>query len=170
MVDDEDYEMLMAYTNIWYLDVGGYAVATRDKKGMHRVIMGLKREDPRIDHDDRNKLNNQKNNLLEATNRLNCLNRPLSTNKSGYTGVRMQINKTCVSWHMSHKQNDGVHLQVVYSCKHTAAHAYNKQLDISMGGCRGHRNDLSDSGFTIEELDQKLITDRLLLVGRRWKK
>jgi hypothetical protein len=101
MVDDEDYEMLMAYTNIWYLDMRGYAVATKNQERMHRVIMGLKRGDPEIDHDDRNSLNNQKNNLLNSTRRLNCLNRSYSSNKSGYTGVLMHVNKTCVSWRVS---------------------------------------------------------------------
>lgn len=170
MVDDEDYDMLMAYTNAWYLDISGYAVATRDRKMMHILILGLTDRDLLIDHNDLNKLNNQKTNLLEVTPRLNCLNRSLLPNNSGYTGVYMHINKTSVTWRMSHRRNDGVRVREMYSCKHTAAHAYNKQLDVSMGDGRGYRNDLSDSGFTTEELDRKLITDRLLLVGRRWKK
>ncbi len=165
MVDDEDYEILMAYTNKWYLNVGGYAVATKDQERMHRVIMGLKRGDPLIDHDDTNRLNNQKYNLIISTRRENIFN--ISTEprtSSGYKGVY----KIGSMWRMLHKLGGIPRYSETYICKHAAAYAYNKLINTSMGD-RGYRNDLSNSGFTIEQLEQKLITDRSSKRGPRSK-
>ena len=165
MVDDEDYEMLMSYTNKWYLSVNGYAVATKDHERMHRVIMGLKRGDPLIDHDDTNRLNNQKCNLIISTHRKNIFN--ISTEPrtlSGYKGVY----KIGSMWRMRHKLGGIPPYGATYICKHTAAYAYNKLINVIMGD-RGYRNDLSNCGFTIEQLEQKLITDRSSKRGPRSK-
>lgn len=162
MVDDEDYEMLMTFSKTWLLNVGGYASATRVSKTMHRLIMGLKRGDPLIDHKDTNRLNNQKYNLILAThreNKLNTLAEPKT--KSGFKGVLERTNV----WLMQHKFKDGTRLCETYTCKYAAAYAYNKYIDMSMD--RGYRNDLSECGFTIEELESKLITDRS---PKRWTK
>lgn len=91
LVSDEDFEELSKYR--WVLDGYGYAVrsAHKDKgKGrmmsMHRQI--LKTDAPRVDHEDTNPLNNQRENLRPSTHAQNLWNRGKQVNnKSGYKGV-----------------------------------------------------------------------------------
>lgn len=96
LVDDEDYEWLSQFN--WYaqpLPVKMYArkvIRVSGKKrtiGMHRFILGLEYGDKRkVDHIDRNPLNNQRSNLRLATALQNAANRGLSiANTSGYKGV-----------------------------------------------------------------------------------
>lgn len=96
LVDDEDFVWLNIYK--WYLSKNGYAVRDQYIGGkrytlyMHKEItqrrMYINEE---IDHEDRNKLNNQKENLRIATRTQNHANREkYKRNSSGYKGV---------SWH-----------------------------------------------------------------------
>lgn len=88
-VDDEVYEQLSGLGS-WYYE-NGYAVTGRwpTKTWMHHVVL------PRpngnlleIDHIDRDRLNNQRNNLRYSTHRENILNSKIRTdNKSGHKGV-----------------------------------------------------------------------------------
>jgi len=105
LVDDEDYEELSKRK--WYCDKKGYAYRKGYRKDgridngyvtnkcyskkpaifMHRVIMNAP-EDVLIDHEDRNKHNNQKYNLRFCTNTQNIRNGGMrKNNKSGYKGV-----------------------------------------------------------------------------------
>lgn len=92
LVSDEDYESLIKYR--WTLDSYGYALRSAHKdlgKGktisMHRQVFGST-DAFRIDHIDRNSLNNQRENLREATQTQNLQNRgEQSNNTSGYKGV-----------------------------------------------------------------------------------
>lgn len=94
IIDDEDFDFINQYK--WHLSEG-YAVRTvnrRDKIQMHNMIyekiLGRKIKFL-VDHEDRNKLNNCRNNLREATYIENSLNRSLQTNnKSGYSGVTIR--------------------------------------------------------------------------------
>lgn len=164
MVDDEDYEMLI--NKIWSLCFHGYAKSGRNTS-IHRVVMGAV-SGQMIDHKDTNRLNNQKHNLVFTTRRLNGLNRSHSWSKSGYMGVRIVDGKRGIAWRMRYTLNSGIRISETYTCKYTAAHAYNKQITKELGDL-GFRNDLSNSGFTTEQLDEKLITDRLNIMGRPTK-
>jgi hypothetical protein len=65
----------------------GYAVNNKIKHvALHQVIFGMKNS-PQIDHINRNKLDNRKKNLREATFRLNIINRDVQLNNKS-TGVK----------------------------------------------------------------------------------
>lgn len=90
LVDDEDYERLSKYT--WRLHSKGYATRSSSTNGketrlmMHREI--LETGEFQVDHIDRNKLNNQKDNLRIATNSINQFNKgKQKNNTSGTPGV-----------------------------------------------------------------------------------
>lgn len=89
-VSAEDIDFLSNYS--WSLTSGGYVHGLVDGhiKYMHRVIierMGFGSCE-QVDHDDRNKLNNQRSNLKPSTATLNQRNKGIQTNnRSGYPGV-----------------------------------------------------------------------------------
>ena len=98
IVDDEDFDFLNQQK--WHYGYGGYACRKKylgktnnaykyELIYMHRFInqtpVGLD-----TDHIDRNKLNNQRNNLRSVTSSANRINRGLrKDNKTGVTGVRL---------------------------------------------------------------------------------
>lgn len=86
-VDDEDYNKVVLVGTWRY--ARGYAVSTmcNERVYMHNIVkappFGF-----RNDHKDRNKLNNQKENLRFATKSQNSVNSKLrSTNTTGYRGL-----------------------------------------------------------------------------------
>lgn len=86
--DLEDWEVLKGYT--WTKDKWGYASAfiNRKRRKFHIEVMG-KKDGYVIDHEDRNKLNNQRNNLRFLTKSGNAVNSKLSKNNtSGIKGVQ----------------------------------------------------------------------------------
>lgn len=92
-IDEQDVD-LSKYG--WCLNNLGYAHAWIDNKLvlLHRLIgdrMGLSQSKD-VDHKDRNKLNNKRNNLREATKRQTCINRE-NKNTTGYRGVFKSLNK-----------------------------------------------------------------------------
>lgn len=95
LVDDDDYESLSKHK--WYYQ-GGYAsrnitIAFKTRKviKMHRIIMNPPPEMV-VDHKDRNRLNNQKNNLRICSYGQNRMNSKKNTNgRSRYKGVSVQI-------------------------------------------------------------------------------
>lgn len=121
-VDDEDFFTLNQYQ--WYT-ISGYAVTRigghldRTEVFMHNLIMpppsGFK-----VDHKDRDKLNNQRSNLRFATNSQNMQNAVHPHNTSGYRGVAFYKGKWCAQI-----MKDG---QLHYLGRHVekadAAHAY----------------------------------------------
>lgn len=90
MVDNEDFEALSVHK--WFYSTVGYACRSVVVDGknsrvyMHRQLMKPEKGMV-IDHIDRNKLNNQKNNLRVVTAGHNNLNRDIATNSTGVTGV-----------------------------------------------------------------------------------
>lgn len=89
LLDDEDFEEMSKYS--WCV-TSGYAVrASRTPDGrkttvrMHRQLLGI---EGRVDHEDRNRLNNQRGNLRPATAAQNARNQGLrDDNTSGAKGV-----------------------------------------------------------------------------------
>lgn len=85
LVDDDDFEHVNAIK--WYCTSNGYAAHKNGRKYvlMHRFIMGVEKLDE-IDHINRDKLDNRKNNLRIAPRRINLLNRKRSggSRKSKY--------------------------------------------------------------------------------------
>lgn len=86
-VDDEDFEKLSQYS--WSVGGSGYAMAWVNGRmiTMHQLLTKTSRGMP-TDHIDRNKLNNQRNNLRVCTQSENVANGKMrANNMSGYRGV-----------------------------------------------------------------------------------
>ena len=96
MVDDEDFDSVSKYNWSAY-KVGDTIYAARKTSSkfgkretvfMHRFIMGNKKGDPRIDHKDRNGLNDTRENLRDVTGSQNQMNAIANSNKTSlYKGV-----------------------------------------------------------------------------------
>ena len=72
LIDPEDYDKVSAVGS-WCIDSNGYVINHRAGK-LHQVIMGTRRG-LEIDHINRNKLDNRKENLRFVTHRKNTQNR-----------------------------------------------------------------------------------------------
>lgn len=90
-VDDTDYYFLMQWK--WYYgksrNNGGYAMRTEGRRTilMHKVLC-IAPEGMEVDHKNRNKLDNRRDNLRSVSRTINQLNRDLfSSNRSGYRGI-----------------------------------------------------------------------------------
>lgn len=117
LVDDEKFEYLNQFK--WHFD-GRYAAIKNNKKlYMHRLIMGSNVLD--IDHIDRNKLNNQKNNLRFIRRSENVRNKYFF-NKTGCKGVAKVGNKYKARIMMNYEE---IYLGI-YSTLEEAGKAYLK--------------------------------------------
>lgn len=96
LVDDEDYEWLSQWK--WHVDEDNYVkrnvtTSTKPRRQtrvlMHREILGLKSDDSREgDHENLNRLDNQRSNLRICTRSQNEFNKgPRKDCKSGYRAV-----------------------------------------------------------------------------------
>lgn len=95
--DLEDYEKIKNY--YWYRNHDGYMCSNEDDKQIitHRLIMNVKDVDVQVDHFNRNKKDNRKENLRPVSPQHNNWNKGLQqNNKSGVTGVRW--NKKSQKW------------------------------------------------------------------------
>lgn len=101
LVDDSDYEWLSGYS--WHLSEKGYAVCgiydsvtqKTKKVRMNRMIMNFP-TGKLVDHENRNKLDNQRNNLRIVNRKQNSFNSKLFANNT--TGYRW------ICWDKSRKQ------------------------------------------------------------------
>lgn len=95
MVDKCDFDKLSQYK--WYLSKVGYAARGETIDGkrktiyMHRQILQTP-EDKEVDHINKNKLNNCRDNIRECSRRQNNANRKLKS-KTGFIGVEKKGNK-----------------------------------------------------------------------------
>ena len=90
-VDEEDWDLVY---DRWHLTSKGYARSARGL--MHRIILGLTRDDHRqVDHENHDKLDNRRENLRIATRVQNGANRGKfkGTYSSQYKGVSRHWNK-----------------------------------------------------------------------------
>lgn len=93
LVDDEDYEFLVA-CGAWHQHTStGYVIRTFNVAGkkltesMHRIILQPK-NGLHVDHKNGDKLDNRKSNIRLCTNQQNAQNmKPNRNNKVGYKGV-----------------------------------------------------------------------------------
>lgn len=95
-----DYDIAKKY--IWHIDKGGYVIS-KDENGIvikyHRLIMGIHNETSSIevDHINRLKNDNRRENLRLVNRSLNCFNQKISKyNKSGTVGVH--YSKSSKQW------------------------------------------------------------------------
>lgn len=90
LIDKEDYEKVMQYN--WHISNGAVAAhptAQGNKIILSRYIMNITDPNIFVDHINRNKLDNRKENLRLCNNSENLRNRP-STKKGKYKGVSLE--------------------------------------------------------------------------------
>ena len=132
LVDDVDYPDLSKYR--WYAmkhRTGRfYAVAKVNGKtvSMHRVIMRAKTFSEKVDHVDRDSLNNTRQNLRFSTNSENMMNRGASSrNKTGFKGVLKRADRRTKPY----KAQIGINGKTLYighfDTAKEAANAYNEK-------------------------------------------
>lgn len=93
-IDSEDERFL--YDASWYIGRNGYVTGRINGKLIyfHRYILGVTNKKNQIDHKNRNKIDNRKNNLRICTNIDNARNRNIqSNNTSGFIGVSFDITR-----------------------------------------------------------------------------
>ena len=126
LCDLEDWEHLKKY--YWNLKSDGYAVSVINRKivFMHKMIMP-DNELEVVDHINRNKLDNRKENLRYTTHMVNAQNRSLSSrNTSGHIGVYKNRNR----WQASIKANKQTYFLGSFKTKEEAISAREKAEKI----------------------------------------
>lgn len=103
LVDREDFPLVGAsrWTGLFKHDGLFYAQRHNKDKGtaevMHRVILGLEKGDPKVDHVNHNGLDNRRKNLRLATNAENAAHRRKSSNSPRrFKGVSLP--ERCRHW------------------------------------------------------------------------
>lgn len=120
VIDINDIDLIKKYR--WHLSKSGYASANsydniNVKIYMHRLIHPTGEQ---ADHIDRNKLNNRRSNLRDATNAQNVKNSKIkSTNTSGIAGVTMTT--ATGRWRAVLRNNGIMHHLGYYDNKEEAA-------------------------------------------------
>lgn len=135
LVDEEDYEFLNSYCS-WRIDPNtGYVVGTKREGGkrfnvlMHRLIMKDKIEVGQIiDHKDRNRRNNMKENLRPSTYQQNNFNK-IGHGESGYKGVY----KVADNRYKMKIMHNGEGLTYTFNSSIACANAYNYFAKIFFG-------------------------------------
>ena len=126
-VDDEDFKRVNEYK--WCYSGHGYAYRKMNGKHvyMHTFISGY----PITDHKDMDGLNNQRNNLREATKSTNGMNRKMSTNNvCGFKGV-VKSGKT--GW-VARLETQGTKIYLgTFRTKELAARAYDEKAKELFG-------------------------------------
>lgn len=105
VIDDADLPLVVGFR--WQASavryrgsiIGYYAISgrSRSKILMHRLIIGAKFGE-QVDHKDRDKLNNRRDNLRLATSAQNSVNRQTVNGISGFRGVTFDKRKRLKPW------------------------------------------------------------------------
>jgi AP2 domain. len=130
LVDDEDYEMLVAY-GTWRIASGVYAGMMRGGRTilMHRVILGPQ-AGQEIDHINMDGLDNRRSNLRLATKSQNGIHRPKPRpSASRYKGVGWWRRDSCWRVKIGH---GGRHVGY-FANEDDAAHAYDAEAIRTYG-------------------------------------
>lgn len=127
IVDDEDYERLKGF-NWWAAKRRKAFYATRFSDGktvlMHRQVLNIVKKEIKVDHRDRDGLNNQKINLRIATNSESMANRGVfKRSSSQYFGVHWH--KLGKKWQARICKNRKATYLGLFSIESDAALAYN---------------------------------------------
>lgn len=125
-IDEDDYSLVSSFRWKPCRAPHTFYAHTSNNKSipMHRVILGLKRGDPDVDHIDRDGLNNVRGNLRLCSNSLNQANRRQQTinTSSRYRGVTWH--KQARKWQAQIEINKRKSYLGVFDSEEDAAHAY----------------------------------------------
>lgn len=132
VVDDEDFDLLNQWS--WQVNNSGYIRRTEKKDGVHRTIYMSRlvmcyNGTLHVEHKDRNKLNNQKNNLRLATPPQNGANKKKISQNKDYKGIYRHKDR----WYATIIVNKEVVYLGVYANQQDAAIAYNKAAKVHYG-------------------------------------
>jgi hypothetical protein len=153
LVDDDDYEELSKYK--WYFTASGYAArdARNTKRTTGRCVYMHKQlipSDEKVDHINRNKLDNRKENLRPATNALNLQNREKQINNtSGYKGVSWS--KVSEKWSSEITSQGERHYLGLFEGKEDAARMYNFWSPFVHGEF-AYLNQINECKYTVVDL------------------
>lgn len=153
-VDDQDFELCRDYS--WH-NVNGYAGTNININGkkisMHRLIMNVTDPKIKVDHIDRNPLNNTRTNLRTCTHSQNLKNRgPQSNSKSGVKGVSWD--KKGNNWVARIKYNNEYCYLIITKDKELAAKTYS-YFDRLLCGEFHSNHPYYDPDFTPTKLTPK---------------
>ena len=143
-LDDEDYERLKTYK--YYLHKKGYAYRFESQNGrkkaiyMHHDVVG-KEEGKVVDHINREKLDNRRENLRHISNRNNIVNSPKPKVKSTSIYKGVSWNKVAKGWHAHIRDNGKRRTLGLFSTEESAAIAYNEAVKKVFGEY-GYLNDV----------------------------
>ena len=153
LVDDSDYYNLIQYK--WVLVKNGkYVAESKTRKYMHRIIMNAPKGS-QVDHINGNPFDNQRCNLRFATQTQNRHNRiKKSGTKNNYVGVTL----TKSGNYESRIRREGKSKQLgMYKSEVAAGYAYYKEAMTNSSFTK-----VTDfPGYTIEQLEELLIIDRI---------
>lgn len=130
IIDECDHEEITK--NKCWLNSRGYALTIKNKRKIlvHRFLMGAIDPLIKVDHKNRNPLDNRRANLRLCTQAQNLVNRPLQyNNKTGYRGVSIYKDKYRCTL-MIHKKQ--IYLGL-FECPIIAAKTYDKVASECFG-------------------------------------
>lgn len=125
IVDDDDYYKLIDY-KCHYDGVYAGLTINNKKVRLHRVILGINNPDIKVDHINRNTLDNRKENLRLVTQQQNMFNKGNKIgSKSIYKGVSLHTKNRNWIAHIRYNKKT-IHIGS-YNSEIDAAIAYNKK-------------------------------------------
>lgn len=138
--DEEDYELISKYNwsiekahNTYYAKAHYYKDGKRTLLRMHRLLAGITDPSIKVDHKDRNGLNNRRSNLRVTSHAKNMQNKCSATNSSSqYKGVSRRVRGGKVLWEFNIKKG-GKSTSMAFSTELEGAIAYNIMADKLFG-------------------------------------